>query len=146
MANPPNQAVLSLASHLFRQAVGAPLTFSSPRAWAFSILGALYYLKHFGGDTEARNLVEQLSSRLFGKYKENAEPGWFWFEDIVTYDNARLPQALIAAGKYLDTEEMLEAGLQALEWLISIQTDPEHGYLSLVGNQGWYRKGGKSPL
>ena len=143
VANPPNQAVLSLASHLFRQAVGAPLTFSSPRAWAFSILGALYYLKHFGGDTEARNLVEQLSSRLFGKYKENAEPGWFWFEDIVTYDNARLPQALIAAGKYLDNEEMLEAGLQAREWLISIQTDPEHGYLSLVGNQGWYRKGGE---
>jgi hypothetical protein len=143
VANPPDEAVRTLASRFFKQIIGEPLSFTSPRAWAFSILGALNYLKHFGGDTEVRALVETLSDRLLTLFENNANEDWFWCEEMIAYDNARLPQALIASGKHLEHKEMLEIGLKALDWLISIQTDPVEGHLSLVGNEGWYRKGGE---
>src|SRR5690606_1451047 len=66
-----------------------------------------------------------------------------WLEEVVTYDNGRIPQALIAAGSFLRDEEILQTGLRALDWLIFIQTDPAGGHLSLVGNKGWYRRGGQ---
>lgn len=143
VAYPPNEAVLGLATRLFKQGVAASFSFTSPRAWAYSVVGAMYYLKHFGGDIEVQKVLSDLSNRLFKLFKENASTDWFWGEDIVTYDNARLPQALIAAGYYLGDEEMLSCGLRALEWLLSIQTNPITGNLSLVGNRGWYTRGGE---
>ncbi|MEW5784926.1 MAG: glycosyltransferase family 4 protein [Bacillota bacterium] len=142
IAYPVSEAVLSLASRLFKVAVGAPLAFTSPRAWAFSVLGALYYLKRFGGDTEVRALVADLCSRLRQQTTANATEDWYWCEDVVTYDNARLPQALIAAGHYLNDQQILNTGLKSLDWLISVQTDPVDGHLSLIGNDGWYPRGG----
>lgn len=143
LAYPPGDAVLGLASRLFKQALGVTLSFTSPRAWAYTILGSLYYLKHFNGATEARRVIEKLSQKLLGLFQTKAQEGWFWCEEIVTYDNARLPQALIAAGDYLDDEKMVATGLKALNWLINIQTDPVKKHLSLIGNNGWYRYGGE---
>ncbi len=146
IAHPPDDNLLGLVTRFFKQCLLALPTFSSPRAWSFAILGLFHYLKRFGGDPEARKLLEELSGRLYRKFSEYAIKEWFWFEDIVTYDNARIPQALIAAGSYLQEERFLQAGLKALNWLISIQTDPDEGHLSLVGNNGWYRRGGQKAL
>lgn len=141
LAYPPNDSVSGLANSLFKQAVGITASFTSPRAWAYTILGSLYYLKRFRGDTETLSIVETLSQKLLGLFRTTAREEWFWCEEIVTYDNARLPQALIAAGDYLADEKMLATGLKALNWLIAIQTDPIKKYLSIVGNNGWYRHG-----
>lgn len=142
VARPPSEAVLSLATHLFKTAVPAVTGFTSPRAWAYAILGSLAYLKRFGGDTEVQSAVAQLAEKLLALYRAGAAEDWPWFEDIVSYDNARLPQALIWAGQYLRHEEIFNAGRRSLEWLITAQTGPEEGHLSLIGNQGWYRRGG----
>ena len=141
IAYPPDDALLCLANRLFRQIIGQISDFTSPRAWAFTIIGSLYYLKQFGGDTEVQAIVKDLSNRLFDLFKANACDDWFWCEDIVTYDNARLSQALIAAGHYLEDQEMTATGLKSLQWLIDIQTNSEEGHLSIVGNNGWYRRG-----
>ena len=73
--------------------------------------------------------------------RENSTGDWTWFEDVMTYDNGRLPQALIAAGSHLKDDDLLRNGLGALDWLIDLQTDPEDGHISLVGTDGWCRRG-----
>ena len=46
--------------------------------------------------------------------QKNAHPEWLWCEDIVTYDNPRIPQALILAGRWTGNEEMKIAAAQAI--------------------------------
>ncbi len=140
---PPEESLLGLVTRTFKQCLPPLSGFTSPRAWAFSIIGALYYLKSFGGDPEVRGLVEKLSDRLYNQFSASATSDWFWLEDLVAYDNARIPQALITAGRYLQNDKILQTGLQGLNWLISIQTDPRGGQLSMVGNNGWYWRGGE---
>ncbi|MCJ7813118.1 glycosyltransferase family 4 protein [bacterium] len=141
----PSDAVLSLANQLFKQGLKSCLQFSSPRAWSYAILGSLYYLARFGGDTETKGIVTDLGERLLKLYLNNCNEDWLWFENIVTYANARMPQALIATGKYLDDKQMIRHGLESLDWIIKVQTSPDNQHFSLVGNNGWYRKGGVKP-
>ena len=141
----PSDSIIGLAARTFQQILPVCEDFTSPRAWAYVILGALAYLKRFGGDREAQRIHSLLANRLLKSFVTNAAPDWPWGEDIVTYGNARLPQALIAASSYLDNEEMRDYGLRALAWLFEIQTDPQGGHLSLIGNNGWLkRKGGRA--
>ncbi|MEJ2627612.1 MAG: glycosyltransferase family 4 protein [bacterium] len=141
----PSDEILSLSNQLFKQGLKITLQFSSPRAWAFTILGCLLYLSRFSGDTETKNIVIELGKRLSVMYSHNKDKNWHWFEDVVTYSNARLPEALIAASDYLGDETMLKQGIESLQWLLEIQTSSNGGHLSLIGNNGWYRKGGTKP-
>ncbi|MFO7952975.1 MAG: glycosyltransferase family 4 protein [Bacillota bacterium] len=143
IAHPPSEAILGLANRLFKEIINASCSFTSPRAWAFSNLGANYYLRRFGGDTRVRQIMEELGEKLLKLFEKNATEDWYWGEDIVTYDNARFSQALIVTGSYLDHRKMFDTGLKSLHWLLKIQTNRESGHLSLVGNNGWYHKGGE---
>ncbi len=143
ITHPPNNAYLGLANRLFKEIIRTPLSFTSPRAWAFSAIGAQYYLRRFGGDTQVRRILAELGEKLLMLFRRNATEDWYWCEDIVAYENARLSQALIVCGSYLDHEEMFETGSKSLKWLVEIQTNPEGGHLSLVGNDGWYERGGQ---
>jgi glycosyltransferase involved in cell wall biosynthesis len=143
IAHPPSDEVLGLATRLLKETINEPLKFTSPRAWAFAALGANYYLRRFGGDTRVREIMAELGEKLFNLFKKNVSDDWYWCENILTYDNARLSQALIATGSYQEHDEMFVTGLKSLKWLIEVQTSPEGGHLSIVGNEGWYRKGGE---
>jgi len=143
IAHPPGEAMLGMANRLFKELINAPLSFTSPRAWAFSALGANYYLRRFGGDTRVRKIMNELGEKLLKLFMDRATDDWYWCEDILTYDNARLAQALIVTGSSLDHTEMFETGLKSLQWLLDVQTNPEGGHLSLVGNDGWYERGGE---
>jgi len=143
VAHAPTDAILGLTTQLFKLAIQPCGSFTSPRAWAYSILGCVYYLQRFGGDTEARNTATELSQRLLKLFKDNSTADWPWCEDIVTYDNARLPQSLIAAGRELNDRGMLRQGLRSLRWLLRVQTDPAEGHLSIIGNKGWLRRDGE---
>jgi len=68
---------------------------------------------------------------------------WPWFEDEVTYCNARLSQALLVTGTWMEHREMVSAGTRSLEWLMSIQTSKE-GYFAPIGSEGFYKRGAKS--
>jgi len=65
---------------------------------------------------------------------------WKWFEDVLAYSNARLPQALIRAGMRSGNEEMVAAGLEALDWLVAIQRCETKGHFVPIGSQGFYSK------
>lgn len=141
VANPPSDSILGVAVRLFQEALGAATGFTSFRARAYTILGAIEYLQRFSGETHVHDVVVQLAGQLIQRFKLHAGNDWLWCEDVVGRDSGRLAEALIAAGKYLDNQEMLTYGLNVLEWLMEIQTDPGGGNPSLIGNREWYRRG-----
>lgn len=141
--NAPTNSILGFATGLFRQVLAASESFTSPRAWAYSILGCIYYLQRFGGDLEVQRIYNLMTQRLFKLFRNNGSANWPWGEDIVAYDNARLPQALIAAGHMFKDKNIYNQGLNSLEWLLKIQNNPEEGHLSLIGNNGWLKHGEK---
>jgi glycosyltransferase involved in cell wall biosynthesis len=138
-----DESLTACATQLFQQALGAAHSFRSPRAWAFTIIALIDYLKMFPGDVNAKNLKSKLGDRLLGAFKANSSDDWLWCEDAVSYENGRLPQALIALGADMDSKEMKTWGLKTLNWLLDLQTDREKGHLSLIGNNGWLKRGGK---
>jgi len=83
-----------------------------------------------------------LSERLMDLYHQTRGDGWDWFEDHVTYNNATLPHALLLTSRWLDRADMAQAGLDSLQWLVDIQTDPE-GIFTPVGSQGFFLRGGE---
>jgi glycosyltransferase involved in cell wall biosynthesis len=130
----------SWAAALFEQALPAASNFTSPRAWAFTILGLHEYLRMLHGDLLANRQRLELSARLLEWFEKNAAADWCWGEDIVAYDNARLPHALILAGRWTENAPMLEMGLHALRWLMDAQT-AEDGHFRPVGSNGFWRRG-----
>jgi len=131
----------SLAGDLFHEALPSVTTFSSPRAWAYALLGIDEYLRAFQGDSTIEALRQELAERLFGLFQRTSRADWPWFEDSLTYCNARLPQALIASGSRMHRADMVEAGARSLRWLASLQTSPE-GDFSAIGSDGFYSRGG----
>jgi glycosyltransferase involved in cell wall biosynthesis len=127
------------AAH-FERALPAILDTTSPRAWAFCLLGIREYLRRFGGDRLISQVRDTLTARLIDIYDRTASPDWAWFEDILSYDIARLPQALIAAGRGSGNTQAVEIGLHTLGWLVTVQTAPQEHFRA-IGSNGFYRKG-----
>jgi glycosyltransferase involved in cell wall biosynthesis len=128
------------AGRMFELAVPAAIEFTSPRAWAFALLGLLEYLDSFPGDRAALSASDTLANRLLDSYRANHSHGWNWFEEVLAYSNARLPQALIRAGLRAANDEMVSAGLEALDWLVTIQRCEVKGHFVPIGSQGFYSK------
>jgi len=140
----PNKTLRDSAARLFGDTIHVVDRFTSPRAWAYSSLGLHHYLEVYGGDATVKNLLIELSERLFRLYQENHKPDWPWFEETVTYSNGILCQALVLSGRRFNHPEMIDAGVSGLRWLLDQQTGPQ-GHLSLVGNDDWFkRRGGRS--
>jgi glycosyltransferase involved in cell wall biosynthesis len=135
-----NAGFRGAAGRLFELALPAAVEFKSPRACAFALLGLQEYLDAFPGDRAALIASDALASRLLNGYRENHSSGWRWFEDVLAYSNARLPQALIRAGMRAANEEMVSAGLEALDWLVMTQRCEVKGHFVPIGSQGFYSK------
>lgn len=130
-----------LAGRLFNQALAVTKDFTSPRAWAFTILAIHEYLRRFAGDREASRVREVLTDKLVDIYERCHGDNWLWFEDIITYDNAKLPHALILSGQWTNRPDLTEAGLRSLRWLLEVQTAPGSGCFSPIGSNGFYKRG-----
>jgi hypothetical protein len=129
---------------MFEQALPAILTTTSPRGWAFSLIGTHEYLRRFAGDRKANQVREELANRLLAMYERNCIDQWRWFEDSLTYCNAALPHALIMSGKWIPNARMMEAGFESLGWLADLQrADAEGGHFVPIGSNGFYKRGGE---
>ena len=112
------------AAALFKTALPVVEEFSSPRAWAFSLLALDSHCTLVGGDLVANRMRGLAADRLISILSAKKTRDWHWFEDVLAYDNARLPQALIQTGLTTRTPYCVEAGLRSLRWLMSLQTAP----------------------
>jgi glycosyltransferase involved in cell wall biosynthesis len=126
------------AAALFKTALPAVEDFSSPRAWAFTLLGLDAYCPLEAGELSARNLRKLLADRLLALFFASQRNDWLWFEDVLAYDNARLSQALIQTGLTTGTPAYVDIGLRSLRWLMSLQTTPS-GHFRPVGSGSFGR-------
>lgn len=140
-ARSQDQGHSHLSADLFLRGLDAAESFTSPRAWAFVLLGIGEYLRAFPLQQQALEMQRWLTLRLIKLWLEQATDDWLWFEGSVTYENARLCQALLVSGKAMAHQEGVEAGLTSLRWLISLQKTQANQFRP-IGSNGFYVKGG----
>jgi glycosyltransferase involved in cell wall biosynthesis len=134
-----------LAAQLFEQALPAASDFTSPRAWAFTLIGIDEYLRRLSGDRRVTQFRDALTAKLTQRYSDAATDQWEWFEEVVSYSNARLPQAMILSGRSTNNRTMLELGLKTLRWLVKIQTS-DAGSFRPIGSNGFFPRGKERAL
>jgi len=137
----PDPGRRGLCQQLLLAALPAAVAFTSPRAWAYALLGINEYLHAFQADAQVRAIQSTFAERLLELFRDANHEDWPWFEERLKHCNARLSQALIVSGVSLENEEMVRIGLRSLEWLATIQTTPD-GTFAPIGTNGFYRRGG----
>ncbi|MDR3702428.1 MAG: glycosyltransferase family 4 protein [Candidatus Sulfopaludibacter sp.] len=135
----PHWSSQMMAERLFALALPAARDFTSPRAWAFSLIGIHEYLHRAKGSSLAQDVRDELTGRLVTIFDKVAGPDWTWFEEGLTYDNAKLAHALIVSGHATGRRSVCDRGLQALRWLVGVQT-PKHDQLRPIGSNGFYQR------
>ncbi|MGA7236167.1 MAG: glycosyltransferase family 4 protein [Bryobacteraceae bacterium] len=137
----PSRSFQMLAGQLFASALPSLTEFTSPRAWAFGLIGIHEYLRRLSGDSLVNQTRETLTCRLMELLQRTSTPPWRWFEDELSYDNAKLAHALILSGSATGQKAVFEKGLDALRWLNEIQIS-EIGHFRPIGSNGFYSRGG----
>lgn len=137
----PHWSSQMMAEQLFARALPAALDFTSPRAWAFSLIGIGDFLGRQKRDRLAERIRDDLTGKLVTIFDKVATPAWPWFEEGLTYDNAKLAHALIVSGRATRQTDVYERGIQALRWLVGIQTS-QHNQLRPIGSNGFYPRNG----
>jgi glycosyltransferase involved in cell wall biosynthesis len=138
-----DQGCRGAAGRLFEFSLPAAMEFSSPRAWAYTLLGIQEYLTSYPGDRDVRKVRSALSRRLLEMYDSVGGRDWKWFENVLAYGNARLPQALLIAGSACSNDRMVSAGLESLDWLSEMQHCETNRHFVPIGSQGFYPRGGQ---
>jgi glycosyltransferase involved in cell wall biosynthesis len=128
------------AQGLLETAAPPVVALTSLRAWAFGLLGVVEALAARPEDQRLVRLRTTLAEKLLDHLRGSRRPAWTWFEDIVSYDNARLPQALIAAGHQAGRTAWVSEGMEALAWLCAAQR-AEAGHFRPIGSDGFWRRG-----
>jgi hypothetical protein len=136
-------ALQNMAGWVFEKSLPAVLDTTSPRAWAFALIGINEYLQRFAGDRTITQAREVLAGRLVELYRKNRTGEWHWYEESLTYCNAALPHALLMCGQGIPNNDMTEAGLESLSWLADLQRAEEAGgHFVPIGSNGFYQRGG----
>ena len=138
----PVRGFQMMAGQLFALALPALTELTSPRAWAFGLIGIDEYLRRLSGDSLVAQTREILVARLMDLLQRASKPDWCWFEEELSYDNAKLAHALIVSGRATGQRDVLEQGLAALRWLNELQVT-EKGHFRPIGSNGFYLMGGE---
>ncbi len=140
-------ALHHMAARVFQLSLLAILETTSPRAWAFALIGIHEYLQRFAGDRRVTQVQEELANRLLVLYESNHAADWSWFEDRLTYCNAALSHAMLVSGESLSQPAMTAVGLDSLRWLADLQRSDTGGrHFVPIGSNGFYPRGGERAL
>jgi hypothetical protein len=127
-ARAKNQLTRELALAAFER--GTKIRSRWPRAMAFAVFGAAEVMSAVPGHEQARALMVDAVGAVG---RRGSDPTWPWPEPRLTYANAVLPEAMIAAGAALDRAELLRDGLELLGWLLDRETRDDHLSVTPVG-------------
>jgi hypothetical protein len=139
VANAPTQTWRRVCATLLDRALPSLEALEYIRSRAYAAIGIAHAQRALKSDKYA-SALRYLAAEILTSYEANATAQWQWFEDTMTYDNARLPEALIRAGQALRDARYGEAGLAALAFYESVTM--ENGIHVPIGNEGWYPRGG----
>ena len=123
---------------LFNDSASMALELESPRAQAFAMLGAAAMLEVHPGHDLSCTILRRFADEHLKLLAEYRRPEWRWFEIVLAYDNARLPEALIRAGRALGRGDLVQCGLDTLDWIVGMQTSPE-GRFRAIGTESFGR-------
>jgi glycosyltransferase involved in cell wall biosynthesis len=126
------------ASHLFDQVAPHARLLGSPRTWAFCILAADAMLEAHPQHEMATAMLRQMADRLQSELAKARSAEWNWYERVLAYDNARMPEALMRAGKRLGDASLCADGLATMAWLDAIQTNAD-GQFRAIGTDSFGR-------
>ena len=135
-----DEGLASFAKAMFDDAVEG-LELSSLRAMAYTVCGCYHYLTRLPGASIVVAALEREANKLLEAYQRGSSPGWEWFEDTLYYANGIMPRALLLAFRETGHEPYRQAGLESLEFLTRVCY--RDGMFDLVGDQGWYTRGGE---
>ncbi|MDB4903045.1 MAG: pimA [Mucilaginibacter sp.] len=138
-----NNSYKEFALELFRKSFPHFKTLTHLRAIANTIIGISLYLQVVPGDDGMVNELIRLTQPLIDGYNQNQSHDWQWFEEKMTYDNAILPLALLHSCEITGNEKVKQVALKTMAFLDGLTLS--NGYLSPVGNDGWYYRGGTFP-
>jgi len=127
-----------ITQEIFNKALPHLTELKSPRAVAYAILGLVNYLESHPDDEHVLGEISTLCHFLALEFKVCADEEWPWFEEIISYDNAILPLAMLKTARILNNEEWLNIGLKSFTFLDQILYRKE--YISTIGNQSWHAK------
>lgn len=137
----PRESWRRVCSLIFERAFQVVSTLEAPRSRAYALIGMAHAFEaRRRDDATLEHSIRCEAEALVQAFEQNSSPDWRWFEAILTYDNARLPEAILRAGAVLEEERFVEVGLDALAFYESVTV--EDGIFIPIGNQGWYRRGG----
>lgn len=138
------QDIRSWAEGLYDRTAGHLLALDSPRARAFTMLAACENLAARPRHGVSLELVEAGAERL-NSLSAKSSRDWRWFEPVLAYDNARLCQALIEAGRVLGRRNLVDKGLDTLSWLSARQLSA-NGNFRPVGSESFGRENDQRPF
>ncbi len=141
-SRPNNEGHRRLSAHLFERGLPVTAHFTSPRAWAFTLIGIHEYERAHPGLPETHRIRDLLVKKLLACWRECADADWRWFETSATYENARLSQALILGGQSIPHPEALDIGLESLRWLAA-QQKASAGHFRPIGSNGFHEQNGE---
>ncbi|MDB5029019.1 MAG: glycosyltransferase [Candidatus Eremiobacteraeota bacterium] len=140
--NAPRETWRTVAGSLRRRALDAVRRMEYVRSRAYAALGLVHALASRPEDELAvRAVLDESLAFIADAYDAHAGEGWQWCEDVMTYDNARLCEALLRGGAALGNERYVQTGLAMLSFYSTVTI--EDGVFVPVGNDGWYPRGGE---
>lgn len=144
MGNAPNDAYYQSGKEIFFYAAPNFENLKSIRSIANTMIGVSYYLKSNPHDEGMTERLRAMANKLVKQYKQNRSENWYWFEEVLAYDNAILPLSLLHAACILNDEVITNTALESMHFLSDVTL--KDGYLSVVGNESWYVKNGTASI
>ena len=132
----PNDSILQIGHEMFVRSIGWFNELKHVRGWANTILGLYHYIKKYPDREEFSLRLNDLSKKMAAAFYKFSEDDWYWYEDILTYDNGLLPAAMYRAYEVLHNEEYLEIAEKSTQFLE--RKCFTEGYLRIIGNREWY--------
>lgn len=126
------------ASTLLQQAICRAEQITSPRAKALVILGCAELSQSDHACDRYEDLMKRFARELCDQLVSERSQDWVWLEDTLSYDNGRIPQALLAASRLSGDERIAQAALSSLTWLCDIQLI-DQGVFAPIGSDSFGR-------
>ncbi|HPI67052.1 MAG TPA: glycosyltransferase [bacterium] len=135
-----HENIKKTAKFIFDKSVRNLRQLKSPRGQAFSLIG-LYHYYQICPEVAIKEQIIFLAEKLVKLYRTEKTKDWHWFEEDITYDNGRLPEALFLAYEIIKDKNYLKIAKEALDFLSSLVII--NNKLVLIGQHGWYKHKGK---
>ncbi len=141
LAHSPNDSFFQIARHLFNLSFGRFQQLKSIRGIANTLMGISYFLARFPWDEGMVSVMTGLADKLVQAFEKESSDDWHWFEPVLTYDNGLLPASLFCVYEKTGLEKYLKVANESMKFLEEVTFKDDH--IVLVGNEGWFPKGGK---